>query len=77
MPYWTFIINVGLLYGFFRDPAYIVLRILKNKEPLEGLVDVEVSLSREFTIDILLTINIVFCALSTYAVDGVYEMNLL
>lgn len=75
--YWYTIINVCYLYGFYRDPYYISFHIARNGVPNDNFTPRQHgAMGKEIVIDIVLALNIVVTALTTYRKsDASLEMN--
>lgn len=67
--YWYALINCCYFYGYFRDPFYISFHIAKHSEHNPNFIETELehtSMTKEIVVDIILTINILISALTTF-----------
>ena len=69
ISYWYAIINCCYFYGYFRDPFYISFHIAEHDEENPNFDEEHLehtNMSKEISVDIILTINILVSALTTY-----------
>lgn len=72
---WNYMIHACLFYGFLRDPQYLAFHI-SNKEGISNANTEDMDMTKEFVIDIILAINIVFKAFTTHMHEGAWENRL-
>jgi len=69
ISYWYALINCCYFYGYFRDPFYISFHLAKNSEYNPNFDESEqghTKMTKEIIVDVILTINIVVSALTTF-----------